>query len=258
MERKKIALVLSGGSALGFAHIGVIKTLEKYNIPIDIIVGTSMGGLVGASYASGLSVQQMTDFACKFKKIHFIDVNFNASGLFSGKGVMKNINKFLPDKKIEELKLSFGCVACDLLTEKEVIFTTGSVRDAVRSTLSIPGFFVPYEIDGKLLVDGGVINNLPDELAVKMGADVIIAVDVLSKCKLKDAPKNAIDSLIASINVLTKEVQNYKSIHSDIIIKPDISCLTQMSFGKKNTLKAISLGEEECEKQIKKILQLIK
>lgn len=258
MERKKVALVLSGGSALGFAHIGVIKILEKYNVPIDIIVGTSMGGLVGASYASGLSVKEMTDFACKFKKIHFIDVNFNASGIFSGKGVMKNINKFLPDKKIEELNISFGCVACDLLTEKEVVFTTGSVRDAVRSTLSIPGFFVPYSIEDKLLVDGGVVNNLPDDLAVKMGADVIIAVDVLSKCKLKEAPKNAFDSLIASINVLTKEVQNYKSIHSDVLLQPDISSLTQMSFGKKNTLKAISIGEKECENHIKEILQLIK
>lgn len=257
MRRKKIALVLSGGSALGFAHIGVIDILEKYNIPIDMIVGTSMGGLVGASYVSGLSVAEMTKFACKFKKVNFVDINFNSSGLFSGKGVMKNINKFLPDKNIEDMKIKFTCVACDLLTEKEKIFMSGSIRDAVRSTLSIPGFFVPYAIDDMLLVDGGIVNNLPDDVAKKLGADIIISVDVLKKCKLKEKPKNAISSLLTSINILTKVCQKHKKSCSDIIIEPDISCLTQLSFGKENALKAIEIGRIETEKHINDILRLI-
>lgn len=258
MSTKKVALVLSGGSALGFAHIGVIKTLEKYNVPIDIIVGTSMGGLVGAAYSSGLSVPEMIKFACKFKKIHFFDINFNASGLFSGKGVMRNINKFLPDKKIENLKPNFACIACDLKEEKQVIFKTGSVRDAVRSTLSVPGFFVPFKKDDMLLVDGGCVNNMPDDVAKKMGADVIIAVDVIKYCKLASNPKTVIDTLIASINVMTKVVTKNRQSYYDFLIEPNLTGFTQMSFGKKNVLKLIELGQKETEKKIKEILKVIK
>lgn len=255
--KKKIALVLSGGSALGFAHIGVISVLEKYNVPIDIVVGTSMGGLVGASYCSGLSVKEMTDFACKFKKINFFDVNFNVKGLFSGKGVMRKINKFLPNKNIEDFKIKFSCVACDIINEKEIVLSKGNVRDAVRSTLSIPGLFVPHQIGDMSLVDGGIVNNLPDDVARKMGADIVISVDVLNKCKLKKSPKNAVESLLTSINILTKISQSYKKSYSDIILTPNISNLTQMSFGKKNVMEAIRLGEEETEKHIKEILKII-
>lgn len=255
---KKVALVLSGGSALGFAHVGVIKVLEKYNVPIDIVVGTSMGGLVGASYSAGLSAEEMTKFACKFKRIHFIDVNFNASGLFSGKGVMKNINKFLPNVNIGNLDTKFACVSCDLLSEKAVILDKGSLRDAVRATLSIPGFFVPFKYKDKLLIDGGVVNNMPIDIAKQMGAEAIIAVDVLKYCKLKKAPKNAIDTLVASINILTKANQDHALTSSDIVIEPDISGFTQMSFGKKNALKLIQIGEKATEKRIKEILEIIK
>lgn len=258
MKTKKVALVLSGGSALGFAHIGVISVLEKYGVDIDMIVGTSMGGLVGAAYATGLTVEEMTKFACKFKRIHFFDVNFNASGLFSGKGVMKNINKFLPDKKIENCKTKFACVSCDLISEKEVVFNRGSIRDAVRSTLSIPGFFVPFKQGNKLLIDGGCVNNMPDDVALKMGADVIISVDVINYCKVDKKPKNAIDTLVGAINILTKTVQNLKSTNSNIIIRPNLSGFTQMNFGKSSALKIIEIGKKETEKHINEILNLIK
>ena len=208
MGRKKVALVLSGGAALGFAHIGVIKVLEKYNIPVDIVVGTSMGALIGAAYSAGYSADEMKKVASKFKTIDLFDFNFfNNSGLFSGKGVMKTINRFLPDINIENLEKYYACVACDLLTEKEVVFKSGNLKDAVRASLSIPGFFVPVYMEDKVLVDGGVLNNLPEDVAMEMGADVIISVDVLNKYFLKKKPKGAIDILLYSMNVLTKEVQ---------------------------------------------------
>lgn len=257
-DRKKIALVLSGGGALGCAHIGVIKVLEKYHIPIDMIVGTSMGGLVGASYATGLSVEQMTDFACKFKTIDFFDINFNTAGLFSGKGVMKIINKFLPEINIENLQKQFACVAVDLKTQKEVVFKIGSVRDAVRSTISIPGVFIPFKKDDMLLVDGGILNNLPEDVAVEMGADIIISVDVLEKFKTDKPPKNIVNSLINSVNISIKEIQKMKSQHSNITICPDMKDLSPMSFSKEKALLAIKRGEKETEKYIEEIIKLIK
>ena len=257
-ERKKVALVLSGGAVLGLAHIGVIRCLEKHNIPIDIVVGTSMGGVVGASYCAGLTTDAMTKFACKFRTIHFFDLNSNKAGLFSGKGVMKNINKFLPDVKIEELDKVFACVACDLLTEKQEIIGVGSIRDAVRTTLSLPGIFVPYYRDDKVLVDGGIINNLPEDVAMQLGAEVIISCDVLTNYRLFGKPKNLLDSLIYSINTMTKELQKYKSCHADVLIQPNLTGQTsQIFFTKKNAENAIRIGEEETEKHIKQIKKLI-
>ena len=258
MERKTVALVLSGGAALGFCHIGVIKALEKHKIPIDIIVGTSMGALVGAAYSVGLSTSEMQKFASKFKAIDFFDVNFNKSGIFSGKGVMRVLNKFLPDENIENLKKNFACVACDLISEKEVVFKVGSLRDAIRASLSIPGIFVPLYLEDKVLVDGGVLNNLPEDVAMEMGADVIISVDVLSKYHLKSKPKNVIDTLMYAMNTQTKEVQKLKSTYSDIVLKPDTSGLSQMKFGQKSVEKAIRLGVSVTEKNITQIKSLIK
>ena len=257
-ERKKIALVLGGGSALGFAHIGVIKVLEEYGVPIDIVVGTSMGGLVGASYSAGLSVEEMTEHATKFKTIHFVDINFAGDGIFAGTGVMRAINKFLPDEKIESLNKAFACVAVDLMNEKEVVFRTGKLRDAVRATLSIPGFFNTHKADDKLLVDGGVLNNLPEDVAMEMGADIIISCDVLEDYRLIKKPDGAIDVLMAALNCLTKEVVKYKSHHADVKITPNLSEFKQMYFSKDTTLKIIEKGQEACEKEIKNILSLIK
>ncbi len=255
--KKKVALVLSGGSALGFAHIGVLEVLEKYNVQIDIVVGTSMGGLVGASYCSGMKLKDMIDFACKFKKINFVDINFNSRGLFSGKGVMRNINKFLSDKNIEDCDKIFACVACDLLSEKQIVFSSGSIRDAVRATLSIPGFFVPAQIGDKYCVDGGVVNNLPDDVAKELGADVIISVDVLQNYMQKKKPKNALSTLLTSMNILTKVAIDARPKYSDIVIAPNLSLLTQLSFGKANALKAIKIGRLEAEKHIQEILNII-
>lgn len=258
MKKKKVALVLSGGAALGFAHIGVLKVLQKYNVPIDIIVGTSMGGLVAAAYSVGLSIEEMTEFSCKFKNINFVDINFDSSGLFSGKGMMRSINKFIPDIKIEDLDTRFACVACDLLTEEEFVFSKGKLRDAVRSTISIPGLFTPYKMGKRLLVDGGIVNNLPESVAKDMGADVIISCDVLHHCRLKKAPEGFVNALVFSMNCMTKITQANRPKFADVVLTPDISEVSQMAFGKKTALKAIEEGEKETERNIKAILAAIK
>lgn len=257
MKKKKVALVLSGGAVLGFAHIGVLKVLEKYGIDVDIVVGTSMGGLVAAAYSVGLSIEEMTEFACKFKGINFVDINFDSSGFFSGRGMMRSINKFVPDKKIEDLDKKFACVACDILTEEEYIFSSGSIRDAVRATVSIPGFLTPHKVGKHLLVDGGVVNNLPDSVAKDMGADIIISCDVLSKCRLEETPSNLVVAVMAGMNCLTKVAQKYRPKYSDILLEPDLKGVGQMNFNKKSVLKAIEMGEKEMETNIDKILALL-
>ena len=200
----------------------------------------------------------MSAFASKFRTRDFFDVNFNASGLFSGKGVMRFIGKILPDVQIENLSKTFACVACDLNTEKEIVFKTGSLRNAVRSSMSIPGIFVPVSIDDMLLVDGGIINNLPEDVAMEMGADVIISVDVMSNYHMKSKPKNIVDAIFASMNIQTKEVQRLKACYSDIVLTPDTSELSQMRFGKDTVTNAINAGIEATNKHIKEIKKLVK
>lgn len=255
---KKVGLVLSGGAALGYAHVGVIKELEKNNIPIDIVVGTSMGGLVGASYACGINVDKMIELGKKFKNINFFDINFNKGGLFSGRGMMRTINKFLPDELIENLKIPFACVACDLNNEKEIVYKSGSVRDAVRATISIPGLFVPVKSGNSNIVDGGIINNLPENVAKEMGADIIISVDVLKNYKIKNSPRNVMDALFYSINLSTKEIQKNKAKLHDVIIEPNLSDIKQMSFTEKTVDKCVKIGASETKKHIEKIKKLLK
>ena len=256
-ERKKVALVLGGGGALGFAHIGVIKVLQKYNIPVDIVVGTSMGSLVGSSFCAGLSVEEMIEFACKFKTINMFDINFDISGLFSGKGVMKEVHKFLPEINIENLDTAFACVATDLLKDKEVVFKTGPIRDAVRASISIPGIFVPIQTEEHLLVDGGLLNNLPEDVAMEMGADVIISVDVLHNFRLEKKPKNIFETLLYSLSLSTKEIQSLKSNNADVLLRPDMKDLSPLAFSKEKTLLAIEMGEQETEKHIEEIIKLV-
>lgn len=257
-ERKRVALVLGGGGAMGCAHIGVIKVLEKYGVPIDIVVGTSMGGVVGAAYCVGMSTKEMIEFATKFKTLDFVDINFDKTGLFSGKGVMKTINKFLPEINIENLNKEFACVAGDLKTEKEVVFKIGPIRDAVRSTLSIPGIFVPYKYNDMLLVDGGVINNLPEDVAMEMGADIIISCDVISNFRVKTKPKGTIDTLFLSMNMAMKEIQKHRSCHADVVIRPQLPNMNPLSFGKEKVIFAIKRGEKAALKEIENIIKLLK
>lgn len=256
--KKRVALVLSGGGALGYAHIGVIKQLEENKIPIDMIVGTSMGGLVGAAYASGLTTDQMIDLGSKFKTLNFIDINFNKSGLFSGKGIMSKVSKFIPDENIENLKIPFACVGCDLNNEKEIIYNKGSVLDAVRATISIPGLIVPVKEGHDNIVDGGIINNLPEDVAKDMGADVIISVDVIQNYKIKGTSINVFESLFHSINLLTKENLKRKKRCYDVLIAPNLTGLHQMEFSQKTLENCVRIGESETKKYIKEIKRLLK
>ena len=255
--RKKVALVLGGGASLGYAHIGVLKVLKQHNIPVDIVVGTSIGALVGGAYCAGIDLEEMENYSHKFRLIDFFDVNFNRRGLFSGKGIMKKLSKYIPDVNIESLPKTFACVATDLMSEKQEVLRTGNLRDAVRASLSIPGIFVPCMHDDMVLVDGGIVNNLPEDVAMELGAEVIISCDVLTKCCMTESPKNLIETFLYSTNLAVKQVQNFKSYHSDILLQPNTTGCKPTDFTLQTSKKLIYEGEVECEKYIDQIMKLI-
>ena len=259
MKNKKVALVLSGGGALGIAHLGVIEVLEKNNIPIDIITGTSMGALVGGLYAAGVSVDTLKKKLLSFRRMHIIDIDIFAllnNGLLKGKKVTKYIEKIVFDKKIEDCKKTFGCVATDLEKGELVNMISGQLSLAIRSSIAVPGLFAPAENFDKELYDGGLIDNLPINLAKQLGADIIIAVDV-TKYKVEsqlNRPFNIITSAFRLM--LDKSIEGQRKM-ADVLInvyQPDVD---SFSFSKENNIKSYEYGKKACEDSIKKIKQLL-
>lgn len=253
---KNIGLVLSGGGAKGFAHIGVIKVLESNGIKPDIVVGTSMGSTMGGLYASGMSIENLEKEARKFKVTNIIDVNlFNMvrQGVVVGNKFVKYIDKYAKTKNIENFPIKYACVACDLKTGKEYVFNSGKFSIATRASCSIPGIFAPLKKDGMLLVDGGVINNNPTELAYQMGADYVIDVDCIGKAYLLKDIKTVTDILMSSFS-LTQFLYNKKTVKkADAKIVISNFDYSYFEHSKEGIIDIIHSGEIMATKKIKKI-----
>lgn len=241
-KRPKIALVLSGGGALGFAHVGVIEVLQKHKIPIDLIVGTSMGAIVGGAIACGRTCQEIEDIAEKMRTKHLFDFNIPVKGFFSGKGVLKFLKKQLPDIDMRDTKIPFICNAVDLITCKEVVFREGSIIDNIRASMSVPGIFNPVNMGDMLLVDGGVMNNMGTDIARREGADIIIAVDVVSKSILPKNIGNMIQTLVQSTLILQKELQSNKRKYHNILIQPELGERKQTNYNGDVCKEIVELG----------------
>src|ERR1700744_4930293 len=177
---QKVSLVLSGGGARGMAHIGVIEELEKHGYEIAAIAGTSMGALVGGVYALG-KMQVYKDWLCsldKMKVFSMLDFTFNGEGLLRGDKVFHAMRELMEDKHIEDLPIPYAAVSADILNRKEVVFNKGSVMEAIRASIAIPTVFTPVRTKDGLLVDGGVINNLPIDHVQRSEGDILVVVDV--------------------------------------------------------------------------------
>jgi len=177
--KPKLALALGGGAARGWAHVGVIRALQAHGIEPDMVCGTSIGALVGAAYASG----ELVRFEAWIRRLSLLDIasfmDFSLNGgLIKGEKLMAFFAKTFEDRPIEELSMPFGAVACDLHTGAEVWLREGSIAQAVRSSIALPGLLTPSHYAGRTLVDGGLVNPVPVSLARAMGADLVIAVDL--------------------------------------------------------------------------------
>lgn len=190
---KKIGLALGSGSARGWAHIGVIQALSEAGIRVDCVAGTSIGAMVGAAYASG-KIDELEETALQFDWrhiLHFFDIVFPKSGLIDGMKVADFIRSHVEEKNIEELPIPFHAVTTDLTTGQEVVIQDGDIIEAVRASISLPGIFTPVKKNGKILVDGGLVNPVPVSVVRGMGADFVIAVDLSRDMMTKRATRLA-------------------------------------------------------------------
>lgn len=181
-QKSTVGLVLSGGGVRGFAHVGVLKGLERRGWRPDLVAGTSMGGIVAAAYASGMGAQAMEQEALKFTHLprlaRLLDRKVHPNALIGGERLLEYFREKLGGAKFDQLALPLGLLAVDCDTGAEVALRSGDVATAVRATMAFPGVFAPVELDGRLLIDGGASDNLPVRLARDMGADIVVAVNV--------------------------------------------------------------------------------
>jgi NTE family protein len=275
----KICLALSGGGARGFAHVGVLKVLESMRIPISCIAGTSMGAVVGGLYAAGLSA---TEIEQRLEKLQLNDIALDrverkllpqsireedtqyplgATLGVSGSGVrlptgVVQATQFIellhnwtahlkPDINFDQLPIPFRAVATDLENGKMVIFSQGPLHKAIRASMAAPGVFAPVEINGRLLTDGGLVRNLPIDIARSMGADIVIAVNIGTPLLPRDELRSLLNVSQQMINILTEQnVELQKSLlrPSDILIEPDLGSISFMDFGR--SAEATLMGEK--------------
>ena len=217
-NNKKIGLALGGGAAKGLTHIGVLKALEDANIPIDFVAGSSMGSLIGAAYVAGIPIDSIEQIALNVDKkdvIKLIDPTIPTSGFINGEKIEDFLLTHIGDKKIEDLKIPFTATAADILTGKQYIINSGDLVKAVRTSISIPAIFDPQKYHEITLVDGGLIDPIPMNAVKEMGAEFIIAVNVLVPPDISDEATeisfvNA-DSILSEANGTFSFIQRSES-----------------------------------------------
>jgi NTE family protein len=254
MENPRVGLALGSGGARGLAHIGVIKVLEEEKIPIHCIAGSSIGSLIGAFYASGMSPEMMKKLALHLKKKHWLDLTVPKMGFVAGIKIKEMVRILTKGKGIEELSLPLSIVATDLVNGERVVFTRGPIAEAVRASISIPGIFVPEEIDGRLLIDGGVIDRVPIQALKEMGVDVIIGVDVgISNEPAKIG--SIFDVIAQTIDIMEREMFRMGLNSADVLIQPNVGQHSSISFTQIEEL--ILAGEQAARENLTSITEAI-
>jgi NTE family protein len=250
----KVGLALGSGGARGFAHLGVLKVLEQEDIPVSYLAGSSIGALVAVLYASGHGLNRLYRLAKSFRRDDFLDWTVPKMGLIAGERITEFIRLLTKGKRIEDLSPPVAVVAADLQTGEKVVFRQGEAAQAVRASISIPGIFVPAEMDGRLLVDGGVVDRVPVSVARAMGADIVIAVDV-APLNTKAEITSIVDVIWQSLDVLQAELVTYRQLASDVMIRPRVERYSSRAFT--HIEEIIAHGEEEARRQIGAIRQAI-
>jgi NTE family protein len=250
----KIALVLGAGASKGFAHIGVIKILESNKIPIHMIVGTSVGSVVGSFYAYGYDAFQLQKLSFSIEKGDIVDLTIPDNGFIKGEKLEEFVNKTVKNTPIEKLKIPFYAVATDIQGGQEMVFGRGNTGMAVRASCSIPGVFRPVKIGEKMYVDGGVVSPVAVDVAKRFGADVVIAVDISAEVE-RPFPENTIETILQSFNIMYSKLASIQIAKADVVIKPKVGHIGAADFSKRH--EAILEGERAAIETLPQIQKIV-
>jgi len=286
-KKKRIGLALGGGGARGLAHIGVLKVIEKEEIPIHLVVGTSIGALIGAAYASGISPDELqkkvegylnsAEFQSSavkaFEAVHakaeggltqriqtylrnhfyLIQAMFKP-GILSNEDFRATIDYFIPDIQIEETRIPFRAVATDLVSGEEIIFSKGSLRQAVMASCAVPGAIAPLKEGERLLSDGGTICRVPSPVARQEGADIVIAV-VVDRGIGSEELRNVVDVYLRVNEIMGERLKQYELAEADVVIRPEVRDLHWSSFSQAMVL--VDEGEKATWERLDDIRRLV-
>ncbi len=258
---KKIGLALGGGGARGLCHIEFCRALDEMKIKPSIISGTSIGSIIGSFYAAGMSGAEMKELAETIDLFEYgkmIDISIlRPKGLLKGKRVEEFLQKHLPVKTFEELKIPLKIVAADFWNRKQIIFQSGSLIPAIRASISIPAIFEPVRIDGIIMVDGGTVNPLPMNI-IRNSCDILIAIDVSGKNvpSRKDQMPSIFDSIMMSYQIMeTVFVKNQLEIvKPEVYIKPDLINIQILDFHKsREIMESVKNDVRKLKSDLKKL-----
>nr|WP_315182975.1 patatin-like phospholipase family protein [uncultured Albidiferax sp.] len=227
---KRIGIALGAGSARGFAHIGVLKALVEAGLAPEVVVGTSAGSLVGAFYAAGYSPWQIEEVALRLRDIEIVDLGQgNKRGMFTGETLQKLVNQYVKDVPIERFKRRFGAVATVLKSGELRLLSGGNAGAAVRASCSIPGVFVPCVIGDEELVDGGLVSPLPVKAARRLGADVVIGVDV-GVLPQNSTRVGLYEVILQSFEIMGRSLSQLEGQTADFMVRPDTARFSSTDF----------------------------
>lgn len=251
---KKLGLALGGGGPRGIAHIGFLKAMEDNGIKPDFMTGTSVGALVAALYSFDVPLLEQKEYAQSMTWSTITKIKLSRYALVTNENIRLIITHFLGSKKIEDAKIPLAIIACDIASGDKIVLRSGDVADAIMASSAIPGIFAPVKINDRLLVDGGVIENVPISPLPDMGAEVIVASDLMAK-RIKKQPTGVIDIINNSFNIMISHSQQYHSAKTDIVVKPELAELSKVD---KETLEKIYEEGRRCgQTHIKNIKELI-
>ncbi|WP_298654026.1 patatin-like phospholipase family protein [uncultured Proteiniphilum sp.] len=291
-QRKKVGLVLSGGGAKGAAHVGVLKVLEEAGIPVDYIAGTSVGAIVGGLYSINHDIHTLDSmFRCQdwrflfsddidrryrmysteeYREKYLVSLPYhlkqrqeNPAGLITGHNLYNLFSNMTVGyhevESFNDLPIPFACVAVDLVSGKQVVLNKGSLPKAMRASMAIPGVLKPVVQDNMLLIDGGLLNNIPTDVVMDMGAEIIIGVDLSVAWKTDEEVKQLSGMLGQIMNIII-ENENYEKNKNniDLLLNPDLKGFEVTSFSQQNIEEMIRRGEEVARKHWDELILLKK
>lgn len=289
-EKLKVGLALGGGGARGLAHIGVLKVLERENIPIDLITGTSMGAIIGAVYALKKDISAIEKITEKYSKISEFNIDLSFSEkerkdkpfflkkmsdflkkgyilnleltrkyINDGEGLRRVIEELVNNKTFEDTQIPFAVVAADLVRGEKVIIRRGKLFDALLASASIPGMFPPVILDKKILVDGGIVDVVPIEVAQSLGANFVIAVSVSQTIKKRAEFSNAVEIFFRSDSITSAELRKLQLSFADVVITPKVGRFHWSDFSKpEQCVREGEIAAQNAILELKKKLKRVK
>ncbi|MFC2005810.1 patatin-like phospholipase family protein [Chloroflexota bacterium] len=255
MPPLKIGLALGSGAARGLSHIGVLAVLEREGIPIDMIAGTSIGAIIGVLYAQQKDTGWIKKLALDLSRKRFTflaDPSLSKTGIIRGRRIEKTLRATIGDTEFKDLRIPAACVATDIDSGEEIVIKTGLVWEGIRSSASVPVIFTVAEWEGRYLVDGSLVNPVPVSIVRAMGADLVIAVNVIPHREIKTTTEpNIFTVLMQTINIPSQRIINSSLAGADVIIEPQVEHIGYANFHQAE--ECIVQGEKATQDSIPEI-----